>query len=266
LALHPDRSAHGDMPLVAWYLKQLAEHEKATGKRLLDVFDLHFYPAADGLYGGNAGTDPVKAALRVRSTRALWDPSYVDESWINDKLRLIPRMKEWVAKNYPGRKLSLGEWCFGADDHISGGLATAEALGRFGQQGLDAAFHWGDLKPGSPSYWAFRAFRNFDDKGGRFQDISVATREMENVSLFASRDGETKRVVLVVVNRDPTAKVTSRIGFQGCGNAIASRLFSYGPDSKALAHQPSQVVEGSIPISLEPFSFAVLDVTLAPAN
>lgn len=264
LALRPDRRAHGDEPLVAWYLKRLAQHEQATGKRLLDVFDLHFYPAADGLYGGNAGTDPLKADLRVRSTRALWDADYVDESWIKDKLRLIPRMKDWVRENYPGRKLSLGEWCFGADDHISGGLATAEALGRFGQQSLDAAFHWGDLKESAPAYWAFRAYRNFDGHGARFEAISVATREMDNVSLFASRDSAMTRLVLVLVNRDQTQKVTGRVAFQGCGEAVSSRLFSYGADSKGLVQQPSEVTEGLVPVSLEPFSFAVLEVKLEP--
>lgn len=263
-ALQPDRAAHGNQPLVAWYLKRLAEHEKATGKSLLDVFDLHFYPAADGLYGGDAGTDPAKAALRVRSTRALWDPSYVDESWINEKVRLIPRMKEWVAANYPGRKLSIGEWCFGADDHISGGLATAEALGRFGQQGLDAAFHWGELKPGSASYWAFRAYRNFDGRGARFEASSLPTREMENVSLFASRNAAGTRVVLVVVNRDPTAKLSSKIELQNCGRPKSSRRFSFGPESKELAHEPSQVVDDSVPLTLEPFSFAVLELELEP--
>ena len=136
--LRPDRRAHGDKPLVAWYLKKLFEYEKANNKRLLDVFDLHFYPAADGVYGGGL-IDPAAADLRVRSTRALWDPTYVDESWIKETLRLIPRMKDWVNENYPGRKIALGEWSFGADGHISGGLATAVALGRFCQQGLDAA-------------------------------------------------------------------------------------------------------------------------------
>ena len=88
-------------------------------------------------------------------------------------------MKEWVRDNYPGRKISLGEWSFGAEAHISGGLATAEALGRFGQQGLDAAFHWGGLKKDTPTYWAFRAFRNFDGQGGRFQNVSLPVRELQ---------------------------------------------------------------------------------------
>jgi hypothetical protein len=258
----PDRRAHGDLPLVAWYLKKLAEYEKAHGKRLLDVFDLHFYPAAQGLYGGNAGTDPATADLRLRSTRALWDPTYRDESWIKDTLRLIPRMKEWVNENYPGLKLSLGEWSFGADQHISGGLAVVEALGRFGQQGLDAAFLWGDVKEGTPSYWAYRAYRNFDGKGARFQDVSVATREIDGVSLFASRNAEKTKLVLVVVNRDQTSKVTSRISLQGCGAARSSRLFSYAENAAGLTAGPSQVSNGTLSATLEPFFFAVVEVEL----
>lgn len=258
----PDRRAHGDVPLVAWYLKKLAEYEKAHGKRLLDVFDLHFYPAADGLYGSNAGTDPATSDLRMRSTRALWDPTYVDESWIKDTLRLIPRMKDWVRENYPGLKISLGEWSFGADQHISGGLAAAEALGRFGQQQLDSAFLWGDVKEGTPSYWAFRAYRNFDGQGARFQDVSVATREMAGVSLFASRDAAMTRLVLVLVNHNQTLKVTGRVALQGCGSAVSSRLFSYAADSKGLTAGPSEIASDAVVATLEPFSFAVLDVKL----
>ena len=260
--MRPDRRAHGDVPLVAWYLKKLAEYEKTNGKRLLDVFDLHFYPAAPGLYGGDAGTDPSSADLRLRSTRALWDPDYADESWIKEPLRLIPRMKAWVNENYPGRKIALGEWSFGADEHISGGLATAEALGRFGQQGLDAAFLWGDLKLGTPTYWAFRAFRNFDGQGARFQDVSVPTREMEGVSLFASRDKDMTRLVLVLVNRSQNLKVTSNITLQGCGRTLSSRLFSYGADSKELTVGSAAIAENVVKATLEPFSLAVLDVKL----
>jgi hypothetical protein len=260
--LRPDRRAHGDMQLVAWYLKKLAEHEKTTGKRLLDVFDLHFYPAAPGMYGGDTRTDPGASDLRLRSTRALWDPEYVDESWIKESVHLIPRMKDWVRENYPGLKLSLGEWSFGADNHISGALATAEALGRFGQHGLDAAFMWGDLKEGTPTYWAFRAYRDYDGHGARFLDVSVATREMEGVSLFASRDASTSRLVLVVVNRDQTLKVTSTIALPGCGAVESSRLFSYAADSKGLTEGPSEHTADGLVVTLEPFSFAVLEVKL----
>lgn len=254
----PDRKAHGGVALVPWYLKQLAEHEKATGKRLLDVLDLHFYPAQDKVYGDEA--DARVSDLRIRSTRALWDPSYRDESWIMDSVKLIPRMKDWVKESYPGLKLSIGEWSFGAEGHISGGVATAEALGRFGQQGLDAAYHWGGLKEGTPTYWAFRAFRNFDGRGGRFLDVSLPVKEAEKVSLFASRDESAGHLVLVLINKEAATKVRAKVTLKGCGSVASTRLFSYDGSSKALSEGKAEAAGGGVTATLESYSFTVLDV------
>ena len=115
-----DRRRHGDLPLMVHYLRTLREHEAKTGERLLDVFDLHYYPQADGVWGPNGSTDAETSALRIRQTRGLWDPSYVDESWIKEPVMLIPRMKAWVDEHYPGRELSIGEWSFGGEHHMSG--------------------------------------------------------------------------------------------------------------------------------------------------
>src|SRR5260221_12989091 len=138
--LQPDRRAHGGVPLLPWYLQSLAAHEKRTGVRVLDVLDVHFYPQAKGVFGKDGGIDPETSALRLRSTRALWDPTYKDESWIGEHVNLLPRLASWVAQNYPGRGISIGEWSLGAEKHISGGLAIAEALGRFAQRQLNSAY------------------------------------------------------------------------------------------------------------------------------
>jgi len=263
--IQPDRRAHGGVALVPWYLQKLAAHEKVTGMRLLDVLDLHMYPSAEGVYGEKAGTDPATAELRLRSTRSLWDPGYREESWVKDTIRLIPRMKQWVLENYPGRKVAIGEWSFGAEQHISGGLATAEALGRFGQHGLDAAFHWGGLRPGTPTYWAFRAYRNFDDEGARFQDVSLTVQETPKVSLFASRDDAATRIVLVLINRDPVVQVNAAIALQGCGRVASSRMFSYGSTSTALSKVDAVTSQpGGVRAAVAPYSFAVLDLRLEP--
>src|SRR6185369_15465545 len=84
--LRPDRRAHGDVPLIPWYLQELKKRQQATGTRILDVLDVHFYPQGSGVYGSAA--DTATAALRLRSTRALWDPTYQDESWIGEPVRL----------------------------------------------------------------------------------------------------------------------------------------------------------------------------------
>jgi len=263
----PDRRAHGGIPLIPWYLQRLAEYEKSKGVRLLDVLDVHYYPAAPGVFGNDARTDAEGSELRLRSTRSLWDPDYLDESWIKDSIHLIPRLKQWVAENYPGRKVSIGEWSFGADEHISGGLATAEALGRFGQQGLDAAFFYGGPKEGTPVFWAFRAFRNFDGKGGRFLDTSLPTREADKLSFFASRDDDGSHFVALIVNRDPLFAVNARIKFDGCRPRVTRRIFDYGRQSKTLLERAPEASETdpNSAISVQPYSFSVLDVTVEPA-
>ena len=159
--------------------------------KLLDLLDVHFYSMARGLGIGKDGqTDPATAALRIRATRSLWDPNYVDESWINERMRVLPLLREWIAQHHPGLGISIGEWNFGAETHMSGGLATAEVLGRFGTEGVTSAYYWTDPAPRSPAFWPFRAFRNFDDAGCHFLDWTVPAKgDVTLASMFSSRRG-----------------------------------------------------------------------------
>jgi Glycoside hydrolase family 44 len=136
-----DEKAHGGGPFATWYLRQLAAYQKRTGQRLLDYLDNHWYPQDNGVTS-NADS-PAEQALRLTSTRMLWDPDYRDQSWINQPVMAIPRMKQLVAQNYPGTKVAISEYNFGALDRIDGGLAEADVLGLFGRQGLDLASLWG---------------------------------------------------------------------------------------------------------------------------
>jgi hypothetical protein len=260
-----DRLSHGGKDLVPWYLARLKEHEEEKGERLLDVLDLHYYPQADGVFGVKNRTDAAAAALRIRSTRALWDRNYEDESWIREPIALIPRMQAWVADNYPGKKTMIGEWSFGGESHISGALATIEALGHFGRHGLDAAFYWGDLLPSSKSFWAFRAFRNFDGKGARFLDFALTTRETDSVSLFASRNEGRTRIVAIVSNRNDAHPARAEIKLDSCGRVRARRVFSFGPDSKELVEEKSSQSAPSAHVeSLTPYTFKVIEFEIDP--
>ena len=134
--------------------------------RLLDYLDLHYYPQASGVSLSGAG-DAATQARRLRSTRvAVGSRRYVDESWINEAVRLIPRMRDWVAQYYPGTKLAIGEYNWGALDHINGALAQADVLGIFGREGLDLATLWAPPTASQPGAFAFRMYRNYDGAGG----------------------------------------------------------------------------------------------------
>src|SRR5262249_12749171 len=49
IGAHPDRRAHGNVPLLPWWLRKVREHEKRTGVRLVDLVDVHFYPQGAGI-------------------------------------------------------------------------------------------------------------------------------------------------------------------------------------------------------------------------
>lgn len=270
--LRPDRLAHGNVPLLPWYLRKLREHEEKTGLRLLDVVDVHYYPQGEGMKVGKGGAvDPATAARRIRSTRGLWDPSYVDESWIKESVQLIPRLKEWIRENYPGLKISIGEYNWGAEDHMSGALALAESLGRFGEQDVYSAFYWTYPAKNSPAFGAFRAFRNFDGQGGHFLDFFVPTTGAAPLSLFASRDETREQMVAIVLNFDASQEAPTRLDFSRCGTVLERRLFQLSQSAPVLEAKGTKAVKAAVlEETLPPYSITVFDLRLekptAPAK
>jgi len=259
-SLHPDRRAHGDEPMIPWWLGKMKAESDKTGVRLLDMLDLHFYPQAQNVYGD--ASDAKTAALRIRQVRGLWDRDYVDESWIGQPIALLPRMQEWIDKNYPGLGIMIGEWSFGGEKHMSGGLATAEALGRFGQFGVEAAYYWTVPPAGSPSAAAFRAYRDYDGRGGHFEDWSLPTRASLDTSLFASRDKSGKHVVLVALNFSPDAAVAANVDTSSCGAMSNVTARTYQGSGDFLPEQASASAAG-VSVTLPAYSITVIDLTLA---
>jgi hypothetical protein len=250
-------------PWIPYFLKKVREAEAKAGKRLVDVVEVHWFPQGVGLaVGGAARTDPAAAAHRIRSTRSLWDGSYKDESWIAEPVRLLPRLKEWVSSSAPGVGISLGEYGFGAEEHMSGGLALAEALGRMAQANVVSAFHWKYMERGSPAYWAFRAYRNFDGQGARFETQWLPTTAAEGTSLFASRSPGGSRVVAVALNVDADTPARVSLQVPGCGTLTSRRVFTYAGETQGLVLVPATpqaalLLEETLP----PYSISVFDLT-----
>jgi hypothetical protein len=76
-----DRAAHDGIGYTEWLLQQAHDYEEEHGVRIVDIAALHFYPQA-GEFSTDTSTN--MQLLRNRSTRELWDPNYVSESWIQD--------------------------------------------------------------------------------------------------------------------------------------------------------------------------------------
>lgn len=195
-------------PLAAVYVRAFKDYaDTHGGRRLLDYLDEHHYPQPPGVaLTGSAGSTATQA-VRLRSTRSLWDPTYTSESWIGQEvnappLRFIRKLREWAAV-YPGTKTSISEYNWGGTDSINGAVAQADVLGIFGRERLDLAtyWNWDNAIDGSPVEWAFRLYRNHDGKGGRFQatGIHAASSDQGRLSIYASRGP--RAMTIVVVNK-----------------------------------------------------------------
>jgi hypothetical protein len=199
-----------------FFLQQMAAAEVADGHRVLDVLDIHWYPEAQG--GGvritDAGATPELAAARKQAPRSLWDPSYVETSWITaccsgGAIRLLPRIKDKIAANYPGTKLGITEYNYGGGAHISGGIAEADVLGIFGREGVFAATLWPSSGSDTFIHGGFEIFRNYDGANGSFGDTSIraTNTDVAAASVYASVDaGAPNRMVVVAINKNDAVR------------------------------------------------------------
>jgi hypothetical protein len=196
-----------------FYLDTMKAAEKAAGKRLVDVLDVHWYPEArgDGKRIIDKGTTELEVAARLQAPRSLWDATYKEDSWItqaiaNAPIQLIPRLMKKIADHYPGTKLSVSEYNYGAGGDISGGIAQADVLGIFGRDGVFAANVWLLGGPSDFLFAAFAMYRNFDGNGAVFGDTSVSasTSAIDQSSVYASvASSDSNNVIVVAINKQP---------------------------------------------------------------
>ena len=262
-----DRAAHGNVPLAEWYLQQMKAWEQAHGQRVLDYVDEHYYPQGNGVFSD--ATDPATDALRLRSTRSLWDPTYVDESWIADTVQLIPRMRGWVAADYPGTKTSLSEYSFGALGDINGALAQADVLGIFGREQLDMATLWSPPASTDPGAFALRMYLNVDGQGGRFGNTAVGATSADQsvVSVYAARRGAQGALTVMAINKTGSTQA-STLTLRNFAAGKKAKVWRYGPPTLSAIQHPAAVPvkNGAIQASLPANSITLFVVPVAAAE
>jgi mannan endo-1,4-beta-mannosidase len=185
-----DRYRYNGMTWVNAYLAKMKAASDNAGRRLLDVFSFHYYPADEAV---------ANDAMLVQAPRSLWDPTFVEQSWITKAgngftdgraLQLIPKMQQSIDDFYPGTKLGITEYSFGGRHSVAGGIAEADALGIFGRYGVHEANYFFPVD----DYIAagIRIYRNYDGANSTFGDTAVATTtsDIQNSSVYSSLDNK----------------------------------------------------------------------------
>jgi len=241
---YPDRGTNGGWDYAPWLLNQMRQYELTNHQRLLDFFTLHCYPQSGEFDNNNVTTS--EQLTRNRSTRQLWDPAYLDPSWINNYIDLIPRMKNWVSTYYPGIKIGVTEYNWGAEPYMNGATAQADILGIFGREGLDLSTRWTTPTNIYPTYLALKIYRNYDGRKSTFGDTSVLATapNPDNVSVFAAQRGSDAALTIMVVNKylaGATPLVLNLTNFAAGGSAQVWQLNS----SNTIARLPDIPVTGN---------------------
>lgn len=222
-----------------YYLDSMKKASTQQGTRLIDTLDLHWYPEAQG--GGQRicfNEDPSNIECnkaRLQAPRTLWDPTYTENSWIaqyfSSRLPLLPKVQASIDQYNPGTKLAFTEYSYGADNHITGGIAQADVLGIMGKYGVYLATVWGG---GSYTAAGINMYTNYDGNGAAYGNTKVKaeTSDVENSSVYASVDeNDDSKLHVILINKNYDSPMTVNFDINSSKNYTAGRVWSFDRSS-----------------------------------
>lgn len=233
---------------IDYYLEQMKQESDKAGKRLLDVFTFHYYPEAKG--GGDRVTfgEDIKNIecnkARLQAPRTLWQKEYTEDSWIaepwfDDFRPIISKVQESIDKYYPETKLGITEYDFGGGNHVTGGIAHADALGIFGKYGLYYATYWGEENK-NYIVSGLNLYTNYDNNGSTYGNTNVKcdVSDHEIASAYASiLDENDDKLHIILLNKNYDESTTFNLSLESSSNYSTGKVFGFDRTSSAVTER-----------------------------
>lgn len=205
-----------------YFIKRLADEQKASGIRLLDVLDLHNYPYApsdlDALQLHRMYYDMnyvYPGANGVKTINGGWDNS-------QNKEYIFQRINDWLTKYFGenhGITLSISEWGPSSKNPNVCSAVYGSALGTFANNGVEFFSPWN---------WEIGMWETLHLFGRYAKNYSVSSiSSLENtVSAYTTVNESADSMTVIIVNRDMNIprKVTITINGFSAGNGTYSSL------------------------------------------
>lgn len=196
---------------ISMYLDSMKKASTLAGKRLLDVLSLHWYPNSNIGWMPSEDTSLQMVAERLQFPRSFWDSTYVEPSWIGQyfsgSLPILHTLKKQISQYYPGTKLGVTEYDFGADSHISGGIAQVEALMGFIKTGTEYACKSLEVKDYTLS--AMQIFNQPEYPIGLTSVHANSLNKWASSIVATVRDSSQSELHLIVTNKDMVASINA---------------------------------------------------------
>ena len=108
---------------------------------------------------------------------------------------------------YPGTKIGITEYNWGAESTMSGATAQADIWGILGRENVDLATRWTTPAATTPMFKAMQLYRNYDGHKSMFGSISVSDRvpDPDTLASFAALRQSDGALTVMVINKAQSA-------------------------------------------------------------
>ena len=244
-----------------YFIKRLADEQKASGIRLLDVVDLHNYPYApsdnDALQLHRMYYDKnyvYPGANGVKTINGGWDESQTKEY-------IFQRINEWLDKYFGenhGITLGISEWGPSTNKPNVCSVVYGSALGTFANNGVELFSPWN---------WETGMWETLHLYSRYAKKYSVSsTSSLENtVSAYTTVNESADSMTVIIVNRDLSTPHNVTINLNGflAGNGTYSTLeLSALPATETFkSHTDNALKKNTVTVLLNSFIITVPELS-----
>lgn len=237
-----------------YFIKRCADEEKASGIRVLDVFDIHHYPYAptndDALQNHRIFYDKnyiYPGANGLYTITGGWETAYKKEY-------IFQRINDWLDKHYGanhGIKLGLSEWSPGPNEPNLASVIYSTHLGTFANNGVEYFTPWNWFTGMWESLHLFSRYA----KG--YSVLSSSSLE-NTVSAYTTITENSDSTTVILVNRDTKASKDVVVNLEGLiinnGNFTTLQLASLPSTETFVSHTNNALKESTVAVNSNSFT------------
>ncbi len=240
-----------------YFIKRIADEEKATGIKLLDVVDLHNYPYAptdlDALQVHRMYYDTnydYPGANGVKTINGGWDTSLKKEY-------IFKRIDDWLLEYFGedhGITCGISEWGPSNSDPDICSVVYGSLLGTFANHGVEYLTPWN---------WEEGMWETLHLFSRYAKNYSVrSSSSLENtVSAYTSLNESADSMTVIIVNRDMNAGRNVTVNLNNCvindGNYTTLQLSSLPSTETFKSHTDNALTESSVKVNSNSFTISV---------
>ena len=240
-----------------YFLKRIADEQNATGIRLLDVVDIHWYPYESSI------------ADIIQSYRIFYDMNYtypgangvktINGGWDNSlqKEYIFQRINDWLDQyfgNNHGVKIGLSEFSSNTSDVNVNSVLYASMLGTFANNGVEFFTPW-TWKTGM--WETLHLFSRY----AKNTSVSSTSNLEATVSGYTTINSNADSMTVILVNRDLNNSKSVSVNLSNFvvsdGNYNTLQLESLPSSETFVSHTSNALKNGTVSISANAFTLTL---------